>query len=138
MAQYLPPIRDMQFVEIYHPLDGRIYGGIQELGDNPRYKWISCPRQTWSATGYIRPFLLGLAGLRGAPDRLSFAPHLPAGLSHLALEGFRWQGRRLDVTIDGTGTHIAEFRVNGTPRPAPIIEASESGDVAVTIRLASP
>ena len=45
-------IRDGQFAEIYHPEDGRIYGGIQE-GDGRYMEWHSCSWQTWSASALI-------------------------------------------------------------------------------------
>jgi len=51
-------VRDGQFAEIYHPEDGRIYGGIQE-GGGEYLEWHSCSGQTWSATALIAMTLSG-------------------------------------------------------------------------------
>ncbi len=45
-------VRDGQFAEIYHPEDGRVYGGIQE-GGGEYLEWRSCSGQTWSAAAFI-------------------------------------------------------------------------------------
>ncbi len=55
-------IRDGQFAEIYHPEDGRIYGGIQE-GGGEYLEWHSCVGQTWSASALLAMVLYGLCGL---------------------------------------------------------------------------
>ena len=44
--------RDGQFAEIYHPMDGGIYGGLQE-GGGKYIEWRSCSWQTWSATAFL-------------------------------------------------------------------------------------
>ena len=46
-------VRDRQFAEIYHPLTGEIYGGLQENGGRI-VLWNATSRQTWAATAYIR------------------------------------------------------------------------------------
>ena len=52
-------VRDGQFAEIYHPVDGRIYGGIQD-GGGEYLEWHSCEKQTWSASALIAMILYGL------------------------------------------------------------------------------
>ena len=55
-------VRDSQFAEIYHPEDGRIYGGVQE-GGGKMLEWHSCSWQTWSASAYLAMVMYGLCGL---------------------------------------------------------------------------
>ncbi|MBP5274737.1 MAG: alpha/beta fold hydrolase, partial [Abditibacteriota bacterium] len=50
------------FYEIYHPLTGEPYGGMQEP-DTDKATWRSVPRQTWSATGFVRAVLAGVFGV---------------------------------------------------------------------------
>ena len=52
-------VRDGQFAEIYHPEDGRVYGGIQDAGEDGYIEWHSCVWQTWSATAYIAMVIAG-------------------------------------------------------------------------------
>ncbi len=86
--------RDVQFTEIYHPLTGLPYGGIQELGDEPRREWASCSRQTWSATGFLRMVLMGLLGMRFEVNGVRFQPMLPPGLDFVCLEGLPYRSAR--------------------------------------------
>ena len=51
-------LRDGQFAEIYHPEDGRIYGGIQE-GGGEYLEWRSCSKQSWSAAALIAMMIYG-------------------------------------------------------------------------------
>lgn len=55
-------MRGHQFAEIYHPEDGRIYGGIQENGTG-YVEWVSCAWQTWSATAFIALMFASFPGL---------------------------------------------------------------------------
>lgn len=77
-------VRDGQFAEIYHPEDGRIYGGIQE-GGGEYLEWRSCEKQTWSAAALLAMVFWGVLGLdpAGGPAR----PHLPEGIAFAELRG---------------------------------------------------
>lgn len=93
--------RDSQFAEIYHPVDGRIYGGRQEMPQDGKgiVEWTACRRQTWCATGFIHLIAHTLVGLRPRTDGLHFAPWLPPEMSGLKLTGWPWHGALLDLTI---------------------------------------
>ncbi len=71
-------VRDGQFAEIYHPEDGRIYGGIQE-GGGEYLEWRSCSCQTWSAASLIAMVVYGIFGESFLPPELDYAEL--AGLS---------------------------------------------------------
>ncbi len=87
-------VRDGQFAEIYHPEDGRIYGGIQE-GGGEYLEWRSCEKQTWSAAAFLAMVFRGIFGL-GAGG-VSF---LPEGVSHAELSGLRAGGRDIHLIIE--------------------------------------
>ena len=84
--------RDGQFAEIYHPEDGRVYGGIQE-GGGKYLEWRSCSWQTWSAAALLAMVFYGVFGLdeEGRPGQ----PFLPPGLGFAHLSGLFVRGREL-------------------------------------------
>ena len=77
-------LRDGQFAEIYHPEDGRIYGGIQE-GGGKYLEWRSCAAQSWSAAALLAMVLYGVCGL--PLEDLPSPPGLPEPLRSAALTG---------------------------------------------------
>ena len=96
-------VRDKQFAELYHPFTGEIYGGLQEHSGKGIVVWDSLPRQTWSATAFIRMMLFGVAGLTPSPEGLRFRPCLPAGLTKVELRGLKYRDMTLNVTVEGSG-----------------------------------
>ncbi len=90
-------VRDSQFAEIYHPVDGRIYGGIQEGGPEGYHEWHSCSWQTWSATAFLAMVFYGIFGLdgEGRPGQ-SF---LPEGVSSAGLRGLSVRGQPLQLSL---------------------------------------
>ena len=82
-------VRDGQFAEIYHPEDGRIYGGIQE-GGGEYLEWRSCAWQTWSAAALLSMVLYGIFGLdeEGRPGQAFLPKHIAfAELNSLTVRG---------------------------------------------------
>jgi glycogen debranching enzyme len=128
--------RDGQFSEVYHPLTGRPYGGWQENGSgiSPTQ---SQPRQTWSATGYLRMILAGLAGMAFEPDGIRFQPTVPRGMDCVRLGGLAYRDMNLEVIITGSGTAIESIKRNGTALGKPFLPATMTGPQCIEIRLAS-
>lgn len=81
--------RDMQFAEIYHPITGLIYGGMQETTTQGIQEWKSCNKQTWSATAYWSMILYGLFGLHFAENTVTVRPHLPVGVDHMEIHNLQ-------------------------------------------------
>lgn len=133
--------RDGQCAEIYHPVTGRPYGGLQETADQHSgsdarlVEWDSCRRQTWSATGYLRMILAGLLGFDFRPGGVAVRPRLLPGMTHLQLTGLRYCGARWDIEVTGTGTPVA-VRIDGQPASAPYLPASATGQHRIGIDLA--
>jgi glycogen debranching enzyme len=128
--------RDSQFAEIYHPITGEVYGGVQESEEGIR-EWASCPRQTWSATAFIRMVLMGLVGMSFAPEGVSFHPLLPQGVEHVHLQSLNYRDMVLDIEIDGCGVEITECRLNGRTVDSPFLSAKGTGRREVAIVMSS-
>ena len=88
-------VRDGQFAEVYHPEDGRIYGGIQE-GGGEYLTWRSCAWQTWSAAAYLAMIFYGVFGLDGAPA-------LPEGVARAELTGITVRGKEQHLILEASG-----------------------------------
>lgn len=99
------------FAEIYHPVSGAVYGGIQE--GTPDWQWHSCRRQTWSATAYLRMVLMGLAGMDFSAQGIHFRPMLLPEISRLELRDLPYRQQKVNIQIQGAGQRIREFRRNG-------------------------
>ena len=90
-------VRDGQFAEIYHPVDGRIYGGIQE-GGGEYIEWRSCERQSWSAAALLAMVFFGIFGLgaAGFPGRT----FLPCGIARAELDMALADGKNIHLMIE--------------------------------------
>ncbi len=106
-------VRDNQFAEIYHPLTGDIYGGMQEAGQRGIVLWNATSRQTWAATAFVRMIVYGLAGMRFQEDGISFKPCLPPGITRLELGNLIYRNTKLGVTLSGTGQHVISMTAHG-------------------------
>ncbi|MHB1456010.1 MAG: MGH1-like glycoside hydrolase domain-containing protein [Armatimonadota bacterium] len=99
------------FYEIYHPVTGEPYGGVQE-GINWR-TWDSVPRQTWSATGYLKMVVSGILGMRFSVDGVSFHPSMPAGIHSASMKNLSYRNMTLNVSITGSGDKVKSLTING-------------------------
>lgn len=129
-------IRDGQFYELYDPLSGQPNGGLQEQKGHGIIHWKSEPHQTWSATGYLRMVLFGLAGMRFDETGIAFSPVLPGDVHEIHLTGLRFRTAVLDVTVRGSGQRIVRMSVNGRDTADNRISADATGVQRVEITLA--
>jgi glycogen debranching enzyme len=128
--------RDGQCAEIYHPESGAIYGGLQEGSASGKIgEWNAAARQSWSASGYLRMILTGLFGLRFSTDGITFQPYLPAGTERVHLSGLPYRACKLDLTLEGRGGRVVEFRWKGT-QTRPFLPAGLRGEQRIEVRLA--
>jgi len=126
-------VRDGMFAEIYHPLTGEIYGGLQEGA--PGMHWHSCRRQTWSATAFLRMVLMGLVGMRFSARGIAFEPLLPRGISQLELRGLPYRNATLGIVISGAGSEITDFSINGHALEEAFLDADAGGEQFISIHL---
>jgi glycogen debranching enzyme len=130
--------RDEQFAELYHPMTGEIYGGIQEGSGNPQGLWRATSRQTWSATSFMRLILMGLAGMRFSTEGIEFHPFLPDGIDRLSIENLIYRGRPLDVSIEGNGAVVERCAVNGATKDKALLPTTGSENRnTIAIRLSA-
>ena len=128
--------RDRQFAEIYHPITGEIYGGLQENGNKGIILWQATSRQTWAATAYLRMVFLGLAGMRFDTDGIRFQPCVPKGISTVELRNLNYRKMMIDVSVRGSGTKLKEIVVNRKASIDGFIAAQDEGRKTVTIIMA--
>jgi glycogen debranching enzyme len=128
-------VRDGQFYELYNPMTGEPYGGLQEAGKRGIVLWDSQPHQTWSATGFLRLILFDLAGMRFDERGVYFAPVLPDDLHELNLTGIPYRRATLEIRITGSGSHIARMTINGQSTPNHRVMSTASGHLSVAISL---
>ena len=127
--------RHDEFKEIYHPVTGEPYGGLQ-IDQGKMRLWTSEPEQTWSATGYIRMVHMALFGMSFEPDRLTFAPAVPEGFERITLGPIPYREATLNLTLVGSGTTLASVKLDGQEQE-PSIPATLTGehDVELVMRL---
>lgn len=127
--------RDKQFAEIYHPLSGEAYGGMQEASGKGIILWEAASRQTWAATAYIRMILLGLAGMRFDCDGVRLRPCVPDGLSYVEIDNVKYRNQHLKITIHGTGTKIKDCTINGKSTATAFVGVGGAGRQDIVIAL---
>lgn len=93
----------MQFTEIYHPVTGLKYGGVQETCDQGIQEWKSCDKQTWSATAYWAMILYGLFGLHFAENTVTVHPYLPVGIDHMEIHNLQIGQGVYSIFVDRIG-----------------------------------
>ena len=128
--------RSGQCAEIYHPDTGEVYGGLQENGSGPHgMDWISCTRQSWTASAYVRMLLGGLFGLRFSAEGINFSPYLAASVDGAEIRGIRYRNCEMNLSVEGRGGRIVEFQRNGA-QTSPFIAADSHGEQRIRILLA--
>lgn len=118
-------VRDRQFAEIYHPLTGAVYGGLQERGGRGIGLWESQPRQSWAASAYLRMLFSGVAGIEPSRQGVTFEPHVPEALGDVEISNLRIRRANVSLTIR---------RADGAPRKR-FIPWSEFERTALTVEL---
>lgn len=119
-----------RFDEIYNSLSGKPDGGWQS-----GYQWSPLPDQTWSATAYLRMVYQGLFGMNFQPNGLKFSPHLPVEWGPVKLQGMRYRGMTLDVSLQGKGTRIARVVVDGKVSTKAFVPATWTGRHTIAIAM---
>lgn len=123
--------RDGQFTEIYHPVTGLPYGGIQEdYNDSHLILWESVPNTTWGATSYCCLIHKCILGLECKPEGIHFRPHLPKFLSRISLTNIPYRNTLLHVELERTG-HKG-FALDGKST-APLLSSNTQGEHRISI-----
>ena len=125
---------DDGFYELYNSSTGAVDGGWQTGGDGTAQHFTSQPDQAWSATGYLRMILSGLAGVGFTEQGLRLAPTLPAGWGPVTLAGLPYRDATLDITLKGAGGKVRACEVDGRSA-APFVPADAAGHHTVEMTL---
>ena len=110
------------FMEFYHPEDGKPDGS---------------PRQLWSASGFLSMIYHGLFGMDFEQDGIRFAPVVPPqfGFAPLSLKNVKYRNASLNIVVNGHGTTIDTFKLDGKIQRKPFFAASNSGDHQIEITM---
>ena len=93
-------VRDLQFAEIYHPVTGEIYGGLQEHKKEGYFLWKSCQKQSWSATAFWAMIIYGIAGIEITDTSIIIKPYLPISVNHAELKNLTVGDAQISIKID--------------------------------------
>jgi cellobiose phosphorylase len=80
----------------------------------------------------------GLFGMNFEADGIHFAPVVPEQFSHLSLTGVKYRAAKLKITVQGSGTEIREFKLDGQRQSQPFFAASNRGEHQIEIVLMNP
>lgn len=135
-AQTENAIRSHQFSEIYHPVTGEMYGGLQEDNSVPTNisLWGSLPFQTWSATAYLRNVYLDIVGMKFDTNGIHFSPVGSTLIKNAELRELKYRDAVLNINLSGEGSKILSFKVNGIESD-PFIPANLTGVLDIQILL---
>jgi hypothetical protein len=129
-------VRDGHFTEMYHPVTGEEYGGIQENFHTGAIEvWESVPHTCWGACCFIGAVHMGLFGMRYEPEGVWFQPCLPEGYGPAVLRNIPYRGALLHVELSGCGTRISHCRIQGKESP-PFVAAASEGLITISIVMA--
>jgi glycogen debranching enzyme len=127
--------RDKQFREIYHPLTGLPYGGMQEDNTGRVVEWKSTERQVWSATAYLSMVLKGVFGMELRPEGILFKPMVSHNPEEWQLRHLRYRQAELHIVLKGEGRRIKAFTVNGKKQEKPFLPAAAKGRQRIEIEM---
>ena len=120
-------LTDAQFAEIYHPVSGTIYGGMQEDGENGLRVWKSCEKQTWSATGFWSLIYYGIFGLQFGEESVTVRPCLPTSIDHAELKNLPYGDMMLTLIVDRGGNGPSSAVISREQKGRKIIRLSVDG-----------
>lgn len=104
-------VRDNDFVEIYHPVTGEAYGGMQEryTGGREIIEWPIRRTQTWCATGFVQMILSLVFGVSITKSSLRIYPHLPPEINDIQIDGLFFRNMEISIRIERGGAEEIFF-----------------------------
>lgn len=127
--------RDLQFVEIYHPITGLQYGGMQEPTLKDGKPWNATNIQTWSATAYLRMILRGLFGMSFSSKGITFKPVIPFDNKGIVLRNIRYRNSIINIYLSGKGERVESFKINEIAYTKPFLNSNTTGIKNIFINL---
>lgn len=97
---------------------------------------LNSSNMLWSLAGNLALTHRVLFGINFEPDGLRFEPFVPQPLADTrSLTNFPYRDAVLDITVDGFGSAIKQFTVDGVARTEPFIAADVKGRHQVVITM---
>ena len=94
---------------------------------------LNSSNMLWSLSGNLALTMRILFGINAETDGLAFKPFIPKELDdRRTLTGLRYRDMTLDISIEGYGSRISKFYLNGKAR-APFVPADLKGSQTVRI-----
>ncbi|MCU4155329.1 hypothetical protein J1N10_05040 [Carboxylicivirga sp. A043] len=96
---------------------------------------VNSNRQLWSVAGYLSSVYRIFAGMQFELDGLYLKPFIPKAYgTQLRLTNFKYRDATLDITINGNGSHIKSFTIDGQ-QAEPVVDKSLTGHHVIEIIL---
>lgn len=96
---------------------------------------INSDRQLWSVGANIGMTYKVILGMNFETDRIDFAPVIPqAYAGTYTLTNFRYRNATINITVDGFGSDIASFTVNGIEQKS-VLAGNVSGVQNILIKM---
>lgn len=97
---------------------------------------LNSDRQLWSVAGTLAATYRILFGMRLKEDRLAFRPMVPPAYGgERRLQGVRYRGATLDVTVRGHGTRVRRATLDGRPLARAELPATLAGAHAIVLEM---
>lgn len=97
---------------------------------------VNSDSQLWSCAGNVAMVYRVFAGMNFATDGLHFSPVVPATIpGEKKITGLRYRNAVIDITINGTGSKIAEFAIDGRKSRDAVFPADLEGAHSIKITL---
>lgn len=129
-------MRDMMFMELYHPDTEMPYGGVQEDNNGQLVLWESARRQTWAATGYYRNIIHDVLGITLTENGIELKPILSDRFAKTRVRGLHIRNADYDFYFSGRGRKIRQILLNGQPVKG-IIPFASHGHHIVQVQMAN-
>jgi glycogen debranching enzyme len=126
--------RDRQFYELFHPVTGLPYGGMQEANKGGIIEWKAEERQVWAAAAYMSMLVHGIVGMNFNSKGIVFSPLIAKDFKEITLMNVPYHNSVLNIKIKGQGNKIKSFVVNGKPT-TPFISANVKGIQNIEIEM---
>lgn len=89
---------------------------------------INSDRQLWSVAGNLGMIYRVFLGMRFEPNGLRFSPAIPQSFSgSKTVTNFSYRNATLSITVNGFGSRIASFKIDGEVQTDAFIPANTSG-----------
>lgn len=93
------------------------------------------PRQLWSAAGYHAAIHRGLFGITADVDEIRIRPVVPDRFPRLTLHDYSHRHLTLEISIQGVGTRISSFDLDGVPQSRHSIPSTLTGRHRLAIKM---